>query len=132
MQHFVLSILIFCSSLASAEVSTSLPSAASPASSSASANDVAAITAMRTQWTDALRNKHLEESAALYAPDASVLEPRGTRIEGQQSLHDLLQTVMAATDSTVQLNSLAVASSGDLAFDSGTYTATAQYTLIVN
>jgi ketosteroid isomerase-like protein len=122
MRQFMPSILlIIYTSLASAQVPKSLPPAAPPTTS---APDVAAIATLRTQWMDAFRDKHLEESVALYAPNAAILEPRGTRIEGQQSLHDLLQTVMAATDSTVQLNSLAVESNGDLAFDSGAYTAT--------
>ncbi|WP_263365835.1 YybH family protein [Edaphobacter bradus] len=81
----------------------------------------ATITHLRTQWAEALHAKRLDDCLSLYASDAAFLEPRGSRIQGQQALHDLFQIAFSATDSTIQFTSTTIQTSGDLGFDSGSY-----------
>jgi uncharacterized protein (TIGR02246 family) len=81
----------------------------------------AAIAQLRGRWAAALHDKRLDDCVSLYAADATFLDPRGSRIEGQQALQSIFQLAFAAIDSTIEFSSVSVQSSGDLAFDSGSY-----------
>lgn len=95
-------------------------------SAAASASDPAtAIAQSRTQWATALHAKRLDDCLALYASDAAFLEPRGNRIQGRQAIHDIFQFAFAAIDSSIEFTSISLQTSGDLAFDSGSYKETA-------
>jgi uncharacterized protein (TIGR02246 family) len=89
--------------------------------SSTPSDPTSAIAQLRNQWATALHDKRLDDCVSQYATDATFLEPRGNRIEGQQALQSVFQLAFAAVDSTIVFNSVSVQSSGDLAFDSGSY-----------
>ena len=56
-----------------------------------------------------------------YAPDAVFLQPTGERISGTVALRNLFQTIMATFNSDITLYSQNLETSGDLAYDSGSF-----------
>ena len=79
---------------------------------------------LRQEWTDDLHEKRVEASTALYAADAVFIQPDGARIRGAPAIRRLYQKVTSTFDSSLNFSSEHVAISGDLAYDSGTYTET--------
>lgn len=98
--------------------------AANPPSAATPRRDAPDFAALRQRWAEDLHDKRLEESVALYAPDATFLQPDGAHAEGIAAIRTLYQTVFATYDSDIQLQSRTVERSKDLAFDSGSYTET--------
>jgi ketosteroid isomerase-like protein len=78
----------------------------------------------RGQWIQELRAKHLDLFLKLYTPDAVFLQPTSERVFGVAALRALFKKTMASVTSNPGLKSLDEEDSGDLAFDSGTYTET--------
>ncbi|HXN63801.1 MAG TPA: nuclear transport factor 2 family protein [Candidatus Acidoferrales bacterium] len=76
----------------------------------------------RSAWIQALRAKQLDTFTKLYAPDAVFMQPTGERLAGQAALHALFKKTMDSVTSNPGLKSLFEEDSGDLAYDSGTYT----------
>lgn len=105
-------------------IATNLPAQTAPSAASVS-DSATAIAQSRTQWAAALNAKRLDDCLALYTADATFLEPRGNRIQGRQAIHDIFQLAFAAIDSSIELTSISLQASGDLAFDSGSYKETA-------
>jgi ketosteroid isomerase-like protein len=78
---------------------------------------------LRNQWASDLHAKHIEDSLAQYAADADFVSDAG-RAHGTDALRSLFQNVTATLDSDLTFTSERVEVSGDLAYDSGTYTET--------
>jgi ketosteroid isomerase-like protein len=79
---------------------------------------------LRQEWARDLHEKRLEASNALYAPDAVFIQPDGARVKGSAAIRRLYEKVTSTFDSSLNFSSERVEISGDLAYDSGTYTET--------
>jgi ketosteroid isomerase-like protein len=76
---------------------------------------------LREEWTRNLREKHINQSVAEYAADGEFLQPDGQRVKGTAALRQLFETITATMDSDLAFTSVRMETSGDLAYDSGTY-----------
>ena len=79
---------------------------------------------LRQEWARDLHEKRVGASTALYASDAVFIQPDGARVKGSAAIHKLYEKVTSTFDSSLNFSSERVEISGDLAFDSGTYTET--------
>jgi ketosteroid isomerase-like protein len=79
---------------------------------------------LREQWARDLHDKNVDASVALYAPNAVFIQPDGTRVQGTAAIRDLYRKVTSTFDSTLVFSPREIEASGDLAYDSGTYTET--------
>lgn len=93
------------------------------ASTSASASP-APMAQLRHDWVTALEAQNLEASLALYAADANFINPDGTHTKSAAELRKLYTTVFAAFTAKIKLVSRTTGQSGNLAYDSGSYTET--------
>ncbi|MGO9639875.1 MAG: YybH family protein [Candidatus Acidiferrales bacterium] len=99
--------------------------AAAGANASASAAPQAGgIAEVGQVWSKEWSAGHLEETLALYTPDAVFFTGEGGRVAGQAAIRNLFQHWIDASTATIQLHSLGSESSGNLAYDSGDYTET--------
>jgi ketosteroid isomerase-like protein len=78
---------------------------------------------LRDQWAKDLHAKHIDDSLAQYAQDADFISDQG-RTHGMAALRQLFTTITTTLDSDLTFTSQRVEVSGDLAYDSGTYTET--------
>jgi len=78
---------------------------------------------LREQWVKELHDKRLDEIIAHYAPDAAFLSPAG-RFTGPAAIRGLFKNVMDTVTSELRMHSLVTENSGDLAYDSGSYSET--------
>ncbi len=92
--------------------------------SSAADGGAGAAVAAGQEWAKQWSAGHLEETLALYTPDAVFFTGEGGRVAGQTAIRALFQKWLDASTATIQLHSLGSESSGDLAYDSGDYTET--------
>jgi ketosteroid isomerase-like protein len=79
---------------------------------------------LRREWVQDLHEKRPEASTALYGPDGVFIQPDGTRVKGSAAIRSLYEKITSTFDSTLNFSSERVQISGDLAYDSGTYTET--------
>ena len=79
---------------------------------------------LRQEWTQYLHAKRVDACVALYAPAAVFIQPDGSRVEGTTALRQLYRKVTSTFDSSLVFSSERVETSGNLAYDSGTYTET--------
>ena len=79
---------------------------------------------LRQEWARDLHEKRLAASTTLYAPDAMFIQPDGARVKGSAAIRRLYEKVTSTFDSSLSFSSERVEISGDLAYDSGTYTET--------
>ena len=79
---------------------------------------------LRQQWAQDLREKHVEASVALYTPEAVFIQPDGSRVTGTEALRRLYDKITSTFDSSLKFSSEHVETSGNLTYDSGTYTET--------
>jgi ketosteroid isomerase-like protein len=77
---------------------------------------------LRTEWARNLHDKHIDASVAEFNADAEFIDPGGNRVRGTAALRQLFTMITATYDSDLTFNSVRVEVSGDLAYDSGTYT----------
>jgi uncharacterized protein (TIGR02246 family) len=77
------------------------------------------ISDLRTSWQTDWNAKQLEKVVNLYAPDAAFLPADGSRATGQNEIRASLEKQLG---SKVLATSITLNCSGDLAYDSGTYT----------
>jgi ketosteroid isomerase-like protein len=87
---------------------------------SGAADDIARL---REHWVKELHDKQLDEIVSHYAPDAAFLSPAG-RFTGPAAIRGLFKNVMDTVTSELTMHSLVTESSGDLAYDSGSYSET--------
>jgi uncharacterized protein (TIGR02246 family) len=83
-----------------------------------------AAVAAGQEWSKQWSAGHLDETLALYTPDAVFFTGEGGRVAGRAAIHDLFQKWIDASSATIQLHSLNSETSGDFAYDSGDYTET--------
>jgi peptidoglycan-N-acetylglucosamine deacetylase len=76
---------------------------------------------LRQEWAQNLREKKIEASVAEYAADGEFIQPDGGRVRGTEALRKLYETITTTFDSDLVFDSQRVETSGDLAFDSGTF-----------
>jgi ketosteroid isomerase-like protein len=79
--------------------------------------------ALRQEWVWYLHDKKIEASVALYAPDADFISDAGTS-HGTAAIRELYQNITSTFDSDLTFTSLRIDVSGNLAYDSGTYSET--------
>jgi|GEM_PF-521622 len=77
--------------------------------------------ALRNSWINDLREKKVEASVALYAPDAEFDQPDGTVVRGKEALTKLFKTVTATYDSRPFFFLSEVKETEDKAVDSGQF-----------
>ncbi len=94
-----------------------------PAGPTARAPEPDPFATLRDQWAKDLHAKHLPDCLAQYAPDADFISDTG-RTHGTASLEQLFETITTTMDSDLTFHSERVEISGDLAYDSGTYSET--------
>lgn len=90
-----------------------------PALARASATDDFAP--LRQQWAQDLRAKKIDDALALYSPDATFVNPDGSRAHGPGPIRQLFQWAAQTFDSNLTFHPDRVEASGMLAVDSGTY-----------
>lgn len=88
------------------------------AASAAQARDLADLS---QRWSGYWNAKNLDETMALYAPDAVFLPPVGKAWHGTAEIRKRCAGVLAVYEPHIELTSRHSEKSGSLAFDSGTY-----------
>jgi peptidoglycan-N-acetylglucosamine deacetylase len=76
---------------------------------------------LRVEWARNLHDKKIDASVAEFAPDDEFIQPDGTRVQGKEALRKLYEMITATFDSDLIFDSHRVETSGDLAYDSGTF-----------
>jgi ketosteroid isomerase-like protein len=82
------------------------------------------IAKSRDVWVAFWNARKINQVLTLYAPDATFLTAGGERATGLFEIHYLFERMRNSNTSDLTLHSLAFAQSGDLAYDSGSYSAT--------
>ena len=77
---------------------------------------------LRQSWIEDLEGHRLLASLSHYAPDADFLSADGNHAGGTKAIRELYSTVFARFDASIQMTSRVTSASGDLAYDSGSYT----------
>lgn len=90
-----------------------------PALARVTASD--AFAPLRHQWADDLRDKKIDATVALYSPDATFVNPDGSRAHGMEAIRQLFLWAAQTCDSRLVFHPDRVETSGVLAVDSGTY-----------
>lgn len=83
-----------------------------------------AIEANNKKFVEAFNRGDAAAIAAMYARDARALPPNGDMAEGRQEIQALWRSAIVAGMKLVSLETVAVESRGDLAFEVGKYTMT--------
>ena len=76
---------------------------------------------LREAWARNLHDKQVEASLGEYAADAEFIEQDGQRVKGTAALKQLYEMITKTFDSDLTFTSVRVETSGDIAYDSGTY-----------
>ena len=92
------------------------------ASVCASAQCSSEITALRDLWVTNWNAKQLDKVMDLYALDATYLSTDGQRVTGRDNIKAYFKKLMDAGN-TEKVNSVKSGCSGDIGYDSGSYTA---------
>jgi ketosteroid isomerase-like protein len=97
------------------------PTFSPTASAAPQASTIVTLAKLREVWVQNLHNKQLEPILKFYAQDAVFLQPDGERITGSAAIRTLFQNIMSTFTSDLTLHSQNLETSGDLAYDSGTF-----------
>jgi len=89
--------------------------------SAGSSADSDAIAKLRDEWVRDLHSKQLDQIANLYTEDAVFMQPDGQRVVGRPAIRELCKNIMAAFTSDITLNIIRNEISGNLAYESGTF-----------
>jgi uncharacterized protein (TIGR02246 family) len=83
------------------------------------AKEEAALRAVDAQWQEAVKSRDAEKVAAFWADDAIIYPSGGTAIRGKAAIRDYVKGALASPDFNItwQADSVAVAASGDLAYE---------------
>jgi ketosteroid isomerase-like protein len=76
---------------------------------------------LRQEWAQNLREKKIDANVAEYAADGEFIQPDGGCARGTEALRKLYETITTTFDSDLVFDSQRVETSGDLAYDSGTF-----------
>ena len=90
-----------------------------PGPAELSAEDLEAIEAVTSSWSEAMNAKDWDALAALYTEDAVMMAPDAPAIEGRAAIREFF--VAFPPVESIQLDALDVDGRGDLAFVRGTY-----------
>jgi uncharacterized protein (TIGR02246 family) len=101
-----LSLLIFCAALS---VSAVMPAQATP------------VVDVSQQWAGYWNAKNLDATLTLYAPEPVFLPASGERWEGMAAIRKNFAKALKKFDPRLSLRSLKSETSGNLAYDSGTF-----------
>jgi uncharacterized protein (TIGR02246 family) len=82
------------------------------------------IAKSRDVWVALWNTRQINQVLTLYAPDAMFLTASGERATGLFEIRYLFERMRNSNTSDLKLHSLAFEQSGDLAYDSGSYTET--------
>ena len=77
---------------------------------------------LRQSWIEDLEAHRLLASLGRYAPDADFLSGDGGHAEGTAAIRQLYSFVFDHFDASIAMTSRVTSQSGDLAYDSGSYT----------
>jgi ketosteroid isomerase-like protein len=77
---------------------------------------------IRQEWAQDLQAKKVDAAMALYAPDATFIDPDGSRAHGISPIRRLFEDAAQTFDATLTFHPQREETSGTLAVDSGTYT----------
>ena len=78
--------------------------------------------ALRAAWAQALHDKRVHESVALYEPKGAFVTPDGQRFSGRTAIRALYTNIVNTYTSDITFQSLSAYVSGDLAYDRGQFT----------
>jgi len=78
--------------------------------------------ALRAAWAQALHDKRVHESVALYDPKGVFVTPDGQRFSGRTAIRALFGNIVKTYTSDITFQSLSSHVAGDLAYDSGQFT----------
>jgi uncharacterized protein (TIGR02246 family) len=82
------------------------------------------VTDIGATWGSDWSAKKLDHILTLYAPDAIFFTTDGARFAGVPAIRDFFQKTLAANDANVHMHRVATEQSGNLAYESGSYTET--------
>lgn len=91
------------------------------ASAPAKMDEVARVGAARDRWQADWNGKRLDDIMALYDDEAVFLRPTAERTTGAPAIRSLFTRVLAANTPHIVLHPITMETSGNLAYDSGTY-----------
>jgi uncharacterized protein (TIGR02246 family) len=80
------------------------------------------INEISKKWETYWNGKDLEKIIELYSEDAVFLPDNGERYEGRKAIKDLFAQALELINPNIELTSIVSGLSGDLAYDSGSYT----------
>ena len=87
----------------------------------ASAGEPAGVASLSSEWATDWSAKNLDAVMTLYAPNAVFLPTVGPRWEGLAAIRKNCAELQATYNPDIKIKSLASQTSGDLAYDGGTY-----------
>jgi uncharacterized protein (TIGR02246 family) len=82
------------------------------------------VTDIGAVWGSDWSAKKLDHVLSLYAPDAIFFTTDGARFAGVPAIRDFFQKTLASNDANIQMHRVATEQSGNLAYESGSYTET--------
>ena len=77
---------------------------------------------LRQSWIEDQEARRLLSAIGHYSPDADFLSADGSHAEGTAAIRQLYGSVFDCCNATIQMTSRVTSASGDLAYDSGSYT----------
>lgn len=84
-------------------------------------SDLGALEQVRNDWADDWNHKRLDDILRLYDSEAVFLRPTAQRTTGRQSIRELFASVLATNTPNITFHAGTIETSGNLAYDSGTY-----------
>lgn len=77
---------------------------------------------LRNEWISDLEAQRLEPALRHYDAEATFINPNGTHADGVAAIRSLYSAVFAAVQARIQMTPRSASVSGDLAYESGSYT----------
>jgi uncharacterized protein (TIGR02246 family) len=84
-------------------------------------SDLGALEQIRNEWASDWNNKRIDLILQLYESDAVFLRPTAERTSGISSIRELFQKVLETNTPQITFHAGTIETSGNLAYDSGTY-----------
>jgi len=102
---------------------TACQSAPPPEPPDTRAADEAAICAAVVEWSKAFENKDADKFVSFYTEGASLFPPGAPKATGKEAIHAVIAGLMSAPgfNGSFATDTVEVARSGDLAYETGTY-----------
>ena len=84
-------------------------------------SELGALEQIRNDWAADWNNKRVDDIMRLYAADAVFLRPTAERTAGARSIRELFEKVLETNTPQITFHGGTIETSGNLAYDSGTY-----------